>query len=1081
MKLSDFSIRHRVAAFVLIAGIALLGTVSYVSLPRESTPDIKVPLVTVAIPYPEAAPEDVEREVTLPLERELESVKGLSELSSISVEGMSVTTIEFQSDVDVQEALQRVRDKFDKAKADFPSDVEEESIDELSFSEFPIMILTLYGDDVRVLQRVAEKLEDRIETIPGVLAVDIAGGLEPQIEIEIDPEKLEAYSLPVNELIERLRGENTTVSAGAVDAGDMKPTVRVPGEFKTAEDINSLIVHEVNGKPVYLRDVATASLSTKDPTSYTRRDGRQAVSVSISKRAGSNAIWITDAVKKGLKEYKSELPAGVDYAILTDESDQIKSMVSDLENNILSGLVLVLLVVLLALGARNAMFVSIAIPLSLGISFVVLQMIGFTLNTVVLFSLILAQGMLVDNAIVIIENIYRHIGLGKSPVKAAMDGTAEVAWPVITATATTVGAFAPMAFWPGIMGEFMSFLPITVIITLVCSLFVALVINPAMAAALMRYRKPKQTGYGRMMERFGDGVLNVYERTLNKALRFPKLSVLAGFVVLIGVTVLYGFLGLGVEVFPETEPKLAYVNITAPEGTSLDKTDALAKAVEARLPANADVKGIETTVGGVGGSDPMANGADASNKARVLISFHDQDQRTGSPLGFIDQIRPIMKDLPGAEFEIAKQSMGPPSGPPINVEVSVANEEDLVEAVGKVRAIVERVPGVTEVRDDMLMGKPEYRIRVDRQKAALLGLNTQFIGSFVGMFLNGRQIGTWDDGTDDRDIVAILPRHLRNDPAVLDRIKISDPRGNAIPLSTVCSWDYVGGSGTVRRKEGRRIFTVMADAAPGYNADAVLQDVRQAVETEATNMPAGFEVRYTGENKDKEEATAFLSKAFMFAVLVVFLILVLEFNSVLQAFIILFSVILSLMGVLISLIVLHQPFGIIMTGVAVVALAGVVVNNAIVMIDYINQLRERLPLKEAIVEAGRTRLRPVMLTAITTTLGLLPMAARVSFDFKTFGIIVGGDSSAWWAPLATAVIFGLMISTVLTLVLVPAFYYLFDGWGSKFQKSWRKFIGNPDKLAPEQIAEMDADLEEDAAEEEPSVPMLEPEPEPVRT
>ena len=449
MIVTNFSVQHRVAVFVLILGIALLGTFSYLTLPRESSPDIKVPLVTIAVPWPEASPEDVESSVTVPLERELKNLKGLNEMTSVSVEGASIITCEFDPDIKVEDALQKVREKFDIAKVEFPTDVEDETISELSFSEFPIMIVTLYGSEVPVLERITEELEDRIEALPGVLNVGINGGLEPQIEIEIDPEKLEGYKLPVNDLIAKLRGENVDVSAGGVDTGSVKPSVRIPGEFKTPEDVESLVIHTVDGRPVYLRDVARAYLTYKDPLSYARRDGKPAVQLTIEKRAGADIMPITDAVKFGMKEAKKEFPTGVDYAILTDESDNIRNMIADLENNILSGLVLVLLVIFFALGLRNALFVALAIPLSLGMSFFILQLMGVTLNMVVLFSLILAQGMLVDNAIVIIENVFRHIGLGKTPIQAAKDATAEVAWPVIASTATTVGAFFPMVFWPG--------------------------------------------------------------------------------------------------------------------------------------------------------------------------------------------------------------------------------------------------------------------------------------------------------------------------------------------------------------------------------------------------------------------------------------------------------------------------------------------------------------------------------------------------------------------------------------------------------------------------------------------------------
>ncbi len=1075
MIITNFSVAHRVAVVVLVIGIAFMGAVSYITTPRESTPDIKVPLVTVAVPLPEASPEDVENGITVPLERQLKNLKGMKKLTSVSVEGMSITTCEFTPDIKVEDALQKVREKFDVAKVDFPDDTEDETITELSFSEFPIMIVTLYGGEIPVLQKVAEGLEDKIEELPGILDVKIAGGVEPQIEIVIDPEKLEAYHLPVNMLIAQLKGENINVSAGGVDTGSVKPSIRVPGEFKTAEDVQSLVIYNVEGRPVYLRDVANARMSYKDRVSYARRDGKPAVSVLIEKRVGANIIDITDMIKYGLEQAKADFPSGVQYAILQDQSDQIRTMVADLENNILTGLVLVLLVVFLGMGFRQALLVSIALPLSLGMSFVVMQAMGYTMNMVVLFSLVLAQGMLVDNAVVIVENIYRHMGLGKGPIQATRDATAEVAWPVIASTVTTICAFGPMVFWPGIMGEFMSFLPVTVIITLICSLFVALVINPTLSSMFLRATKGKELPLNTRVKAFGQLVLDRYEGLLRRSLKWPKLLLAGGFASLIATIFIYASLGHGVELFPKAEPKLAFVNITAPEGTSLDQTDRIARVVESRLPAYEDIKGVETTVGGIGSADPMAGGAEATHVARINISFKDEEFRTGSPGKYLDDLRPLLADIPGAEIEIKRQNMGPPTGAPINIEITCEDETTFPACVAAVRRQIEGIDGITDIRDDLRTGKPELRIKVDRQKAALLGLNSQWIGNFVKMLINGQRIGGYDDANDERDIIVRLPADRRNDPTVLENIRISDATGNAIPLSTVCTWSYVGGPGTVRRKDGMRVHTVSADVREGFLADNVLKEVEAKIEAERPNLPTGFNARYTGENEDKQEAVNFLMSAFLWALLLIVLVLVLQFNSILQTGIIMSSVIMSLQGVMISLIVLAQPFGVIMTGVAVVALAGVVVNNAIILIDYTNQLRQGgMPLVTAITTAGRTRLRPVMLTAVTTALGLLPTALHVSFDFHKFQWVVGGESAAWWGPLATAMVFGLMIATFLTLILVPCAYLVTANWAAWSGRAFGAFFNPSEDAAPKPHAD-DRPPEETPPPPEPPVRELEPE------
>lgn len=1025
---TDISLKQRAAVVVLTLGIVVMGAYSYLALPRESAPDIKVPLITVVVPLPEASPEDVENNITIPLERQLKNLKGLDEITSVSSEGISITTLKFTPKVGVEDALQRTREKFNIAKGEFPADAEDESISELSFSEFPIMTISLYGADMNTLQPLSEKLKDELEQVPGVLGVDIAGALEPQIEIEIDPQKLASFRLPVNELIAKLSGENVDISAGAVDTGGVKPAVRLPGAFKTAEDVNSLVVYHVGGRPVYLRDVATARRVFKEPTSFARLNGKPSVSLSVKKRAGENILVITEMIKYGMAEAKkTRFPPDVNYTISGDASIQIKNMVSDLENNVLSGLVLVLLCVFFAMGARNAMFVSSAIPLSMLITFIIIKAMGHTLNMMVLFSLVLANGMLVDNAIVVIENIYRHFTqLNKPRLQAVLDGTAEVAWPITTSTVTTLGAFGPMLFWPGIIGDWMSYLPMTVIIVLSCSLFVGLVINPVMAVTFM---KKTQHGEGGLAERFsktGHALVAAYERALRLCLRWPKTTILIGNLALIGSVFLVGAFGKGVEFFPDVEPQVANINIKGPDGMSLEQTDAIVREVERRLPPNEDVESTSVSVG-TGADNFFSASGDSSNTAAISLHFKKDSERTGSPSAYIEKIRGLLSDIPGAEIEVKKQSVGPPTGAKINIEVSAETQADLVEAAKQVRAIVAPVPNVVDLRDDYRPGKPEFKIVVDRQKAALMGMTTQWIGNFVKMLINGRRIGGYDEGIEERDIVVRLPSALRNDPKVLDSILVSDAFGNPVPLSSVASFDYTGGPGSLRRRDARRVINVMADVPAGVDENVVRAEcLKRLDEARASRaLVAGASYRLTGESEDQAEAQTFLMQAFVVALLLIAMILVAQFNSVLQTFIVMTSVIMSFIGINLSLIVHHQKFGVIMTGIGVVSLAGVVVNNAIVLIDFINvKMREGLSPEEACVVAGKTRMRPVLLTAITTLLGLLPMVAGISFDFFTFSWIVGGDSVAWWRPMATAVSWGLAVATFLTTLYVPTLYLM---------------------------------------------------------
>lgn len=1042
--ITDISLKQRAAVVVLTLAIALMGAYSYLALPRESAPDIKVPLITVVVPLPEASPEDVENNVTVPLERQLKNLKGLDELTSVSSEGISVTTCKFNPDISVEDALQRVREKFNIAKGEFPADAEDETISELSFSEFPIMTISLYGADMNTLQPLSEKLKDELEQVPGVLGVDIAGALEPQIEIEIDPQKLASFRLPVNELIGKLSGENVDISAGAVDTGGVKPAVRLPGAFKTAEDVNSLVVYHVQGRPVYLRDVATARRVFKEPTSFARLNGKPSVSLMVKKRAGENILYITDGIKQGLAEAKqTRFPPNVNYTISGDASVQIRNMVSDLENNVLSGLVLVLLCVFFAMGARNAMFVSGAIPLSMLITFIIIKAMGQTLNMMVLFSLVLANGMLVDNAIVVIENIYRHFSqLNKPRLQAVLDGTAEVAWPITTSTLTTLAAFGPMLFWPGIIGDWMSYLPLTVIIVLTCSLFVALVINPVMAVTFMKKSKHGEAGLADYFGKTGHAFLSAYERTLRACLRWPKTTIAMGFVALFLSFMLLGAAGKGVEFFPDVEPQVANINVKGPDGMSLEQTDAIVREIERRLPPSNDIESIATSVG-TGADNFFSASGDSSNTAAVSLHFKKDSEREGSPSAYIERIRGLLSDIPGAEIEVKKQSMGPPTGAKINIEVSSENQAELAEAARQVRAIVGTVPNVVDLRDDYRPGKPEFKVRVDRQKAALMGMTTQWIGNFVKMLINGRRIGGYDEGTEERDIIVRLPQALRNDPKVLDSILVSDAFGNPVPLSSVASFDYSGGPGSLRRREARRVINVMADVPAGVDENVVRAECLKKLDEAkaARQLVAGASYRLTGESEDQAEAQTFLMQAFVVALLLIAMILVAQFNSVLQTFIVMTSVIMSFIGINLSLVVHAQKFGVIMTGIGVVSLAGVVVNNAIVLIDFINiQVAEGKDPMEACVEAGKTRMRPVLLTAVTTLLGLLPMVIGISFDFFTFSWIIGGDSVAWWRPMATAVCWGLGIATFLTTLYVPTLYLMTYRISQAFSRLFGRFI-----------------------------------------
>ena len=1016
MKITAYALDHRLTVYVFVGISIIAGTLTYLSLPREASPDIAIPVVIVRTPYIGAAPQDVESLVTRPIEKELQAIENVKVIRSTSVEGASSITVEFHPNVDLDDAFQRVKDKVDLAKIELPNDADEPAVFEINFSNIPMMLVALSGDYGLVrLKKIAEDLADRIETIPGVLEVRVAGGLEREVKVDVDPDRLIAYNLAIQDVVDAIRRENLTLPGGSVDIGAYKYTVRVPGEFESVSQIGDVPIKA--GHAVYIRDVAEVVYGFKDRANYARLNQKPSVSLEIVKRSGENLIAIADHIKAMLDALTATLPTGTRVTILGDQSEDIRMMVKDLENNIVSGLILVILVLFFFLGVRNAFFVGIAIPLSMLLSFVAISLMGLTLNMIVLFSLILALGMLVDNAIVIVENIYRHRQEGRSPTQGAREGTGEVAWPVATSTLTTLCAFAPMIFWPGIMGEFMKYLPITLIITLFSSLFVGLVINPTFCASFMTVRdaveKPAQ-----------QRVLNAYRRHLETALHYPVRTLLGAATALVLVVVAYVFLGRGIEFFPEVEPNTAYIDVRAPSGTNLETSDGLARQIEAIL---ADMPDVETYIVNVGvsGGDDFAGGEGVSHASRISIDFVDESLRRQSSFETIEEIRGELSGLTGAEIELTKERAGPPVGAPISVEVSGEDFEILGRLSARIKRVVADVPGVVDLKDDYDRGRPEIRIVVDREAAALAGLNTRLVASTVRSAIYGTEASEYRIGEDEYDIRVRFKPDKRNTLSDLGRIAI-EKDGVITPLSAVARIETGGGFGSIRRKDLKRVIAVEGKVQ-GRTSDATMRDVQAALSD--FPLPPGYRIGYAGENEEQQKAMAFLAKAFLVALAGIALILITQFNSLTLPFAILTSVVLSLIGVLIGLIATRTPFGILMTGIGVISLAGVVVNNAIVLIDYTLQSRRRgLSAREAIIRAGVVRFRPVILTAMTTILGLLPLATGISFDFFTLSWEIGGRSSQWWGPMGVAVIFGLAFATALTLVVVPVLISLIWRW-----------------------------------------------------
>lgn len=1041
MILSDTAIDRRITVFVSILLIVVAGLYTYSALPRESTPEVVIPILLVTTSYQGVAPADMESLVTIPIERKLTGLSGVKRIQSTSAEGTSVIQVEFEADEDVDVVRQKVRDKVDQAKPDIPEEADDPQIMEINVSDFPFMFISMTGDQIplALMTKLAEDLEDDIESVRGVLEVNVIGGIEREIQIIVDPERVTEYGVSLADLVVLARVENVNTPAGAMELGEGRFSVRVPGEFTGADEINNLVVKAGPGGVVYMRDIAEIRDGYKDIESISRLDGRRAVTLSISKRAGENLIDVAARARERMEAFRRRLLPGMDLVVTMDHSNEIRDMVRELENNIITGLILVLAVIFLFMGMTSALMVALAIPLSMLITFIVLYVTDTTLNMVVLFSLILALGMLVDNGIVIVENIYRMLQRGMGPVEAAKAGAAEVAWPIIASTLTTVAAFAPILFWPGVWGSFMFFLPQTVITALMASLFVGLIVNPALASRVLRRPAgmtaatdaPGDTRHGPPRAR----VIRFYAALLRIVLRWRIVTVTLAFTLLFAIVSIF-MAHPRIEFVPDTEPNRAYVDVDASEGTRLEITDAIVGKIEDIIgDYGGEIEYLLASSGSRGASTNVNTSDTASHTGRVTMDFFKLGTREVRPGSIVEQVRERLRGVTGAKLTLKKSQEGPSDAPPVNVEISGDDFGLLAELAERVSDAIQDIPGLVDLKDDYEPGKPEIRVVVDREQALLMGLNTQFIGQAVQAAISGRKAGNYREGDKEYDVTVRFPENFRDNLDKIRSLAVVNMGGVPVPFSSVARIEEGVGLGPIRRTDRKRTVTVSAEAAQGYSGAELLMEVRKRLD--GFTLPDGYRIGYTGQNEDQEEAQSFLGRAFVVAIFLISMILITQFNSIVQMFIIMSSVLLSLAGVFLGLLITGTPFSVIMTGIGCISLAGVVVNNAIVLIDFINKRRDQgLPVDEAIVEAGITRFRPVMLTAITTVLGLLPMALGVSFDFFAWEWIVGGESSAWWGPMAVAVIFGLSFATLLTLLVVPVLYSLTAG----MHNAWTRMV-----------------------------------------
>ena len=1111
--LSTWALNNKNTVYLITLVTIFFGFYSYVSLPKELFPEISIPTVMVQTVYPGNPPVDIENLITRPIEKEVESVKGIKDMTSVSSQDASSIFIEFRTDVDIKVALQDVKDAVDKAKGELPDDLPYDPVvEDIDFSEFPVVNVNLSGDySVDELKEYAEDMKDEFETISEVSKVNLTGITDKEVRIILDPFKMSSLKVSYSDIENAIKAENVSLSGGDMLLGDIKRTIRVIGEFTDPSNIENIIIKSEKGNVVYLHDVGYVDYGLKDRDSYAYLDSQPVVSLQVVKKSGENLLSTISQVMDMLNEAQTNhiIPENLVVTITNDQSDQVKMQLSNLENSIIMGVIFVVFVLFLFLGTRNSLFVGFAIPMSMFLSFMVMGMMDYRINMIVLFSLILALGMLVDNAIVVTENIYRFVDKGYSILEAAKQATGEVALPIISSTATTLAAFFPLLFWDSIMGDFMSYMPLTLIIVLSSSLFVALVIIPVIftdfykkgenvslpklkrsiilmailiAVALVFYFF-KVNWVGTLLLIFAFiGLMNLLflsrlalwfqktalvwlENTYTKFIEFAlkgrtPIYMLVGTILLMILTIQFYFgSNPKVEFFPSSDPKLINVIAEMPISTDIEVSDSIMRVFEEKvfdvLKPDMDIVESVLTVtgkGAVGQNEGFTGRGGAPNKGIITINFIDFKDRGGkSTRETLKHLSDALVGLyPGITLSVEKQNEGPPTGKPINLEVSGHDFDELLLLTDDIRAEINKanIPGIEGLKIDLDVGKPELIVHIDREKVRRYGLSTGQVGEVIRTSLFGKEISDFKDGEDEYKIVMRLEDKYRYNISDIINQRItfrSQATGKIvqIPISAVADFEYSSTYGAITRKDRNRMITIYSNVLEGYNANEINTELKEIMADYA--MPASNKYKFTGEQEEQDESMAFLSTALIIALALIMIILVSQFNSFVKPAIIMFSVVMSTIGVFGGLATFKMDFVVIMTGIGIVSLAGVVVNNAIVLIDYIGLLKQRkkeelgladgefMPLdiaKQCIVDAGKTRLRPVLLTAITTVLGLMPLATGFNIDFISFfntfnpDIYFGGDNAAFWAPMSWTVIFGLSFATFLTLVIVPSLYHV---------------------------------------------------------
>lgn len=1010
MKIVEAAITNTRLTISVLLFLMLAGAMAYVSIPKEAEPDIQIPILYVSMGYAGISPEDSERLLLRPMETALKSISGIKKIESTAYQGGGNVVIEFQAGADLNKALDDVRNKVAEARPDLPNGADEPTVNEVNISEFPVLVITLSGDvPERVLAAAGRELRDRIEELPGVLDAGLQGVRDDLVEVVIDPGKLASYGLRPDVLLEGFRSGNQLVAAGALEGAAGRYAIKVPALLETAEDVANLPVISTGTAIVRVRDIASIRPTYKDAETVTRLNGEPAVAIEVSKRTGANLIATVDEVKKVTDAFKALLPEGTVVTFSQDKSKDIRQLLSDLQNSVLTAVILVFIVILYALSARASLLIGLAVPASFLIGMLALSLAGYTVNIVVLFSLILAVGMLVDDAIIVTEFAERLMSEGMDKREAFALASHRMAGPVTAATLTRVAAFSPLLFWPGIVGEFMKYMPITLIVTLSASLLYALIFVPVLGALIGKpFKHPPERKDG------------AYMWVVAKAVRHPFIVLFLALGVLGAVPYAYVKYGSGVEFFPDVEPEFGLLYVKARGNLSIDEKDALVRQAEDRILGWPGIATVYTRSGKAGGA-----GNDVAEDVIGVIQYEFVDWRERKNANAIlADLRQAMTGIPGVDIEVSVPQAGPPTGKAIQIQLSAADPAGLNQVAKAVADKLATIPNVIDVSNGLPPPGVDWELQVDRAAAARYGIAPGTMGAMVQLVTNGLKLSDFRPaGSDDAvDIVLRLPTDRRTISA-LDQLRIQTVSGS-VPISNFVTRVATPTTGTLTRLDGERTITVASGIREGVQADKVREAVTAELQKAGLDK-LGIRWKLAGEDEEQAEAGAFLSKAFGAAIFLIFVVLLAQFNRFTSVWLVLSAVIMSTIGVLLGLLIMAQPFGVVMTGIGIIALAGVVVNNNIVLIDTFDSLRrEGMPKIEAILETCRERARPVVLTALTAILGVLPIAFGLNLEIMHHETTFGAPSTQWWISLSSAIVFGLAFATILTLVVIPSLLML---------------------------------------------------------